>query len=127
MKNKCEGIYTYTRQQAIKNGDLIDLATLYPNICSQLYKFPIAVTSEVWEIIERAASGNLNENDYEGVVWDILWMSQKGITKRIDNRQHLFQVVITRTGSERLHTFKIIYHHSNNGEPVLTIMMTWED
>jgi len=123
----CDVVYTYTRQQAIEDAVLIDLTTLYPDICSQLYKYPLAVTAEVWGIIERAVSNKQHCNDYEGVIWDLLWMSQRGIFKRIDKSQHLFQVIITGAGTDNLHTFKIVCHPGDNAEPVLTVMMPSED
>ncbi|BBA70611.1 DUF6573 family protein [Geobacter sulfurreducens] len=123
----CDVIYSYTRQQAIEDGVLADLTALYPELCKQIYRFPVAVTAEVWGIVEHAVSDKRNCNDYKGVIWDILWMSQRGITKRIDESQHLFQVIISGAGPEQLHTLKIICHPGDNAEPVLTIMMPWED
>jgi len=123
----CEVISSYTRQQAIEDGVLIDISALYPDITRQLYKFPVTITSAVWGLIERAVSSKRHGNDCEGVIWDILWMSQRGIVKRIDESQHLFQVLITGVGRQQLHNFKIICHPGDHGEPVLTIMLPHED
>lgn len=120
-------ISTYTRQQAIEDGVLIDMTTLYPDITKQLYKFPVAATAEVWSIVEQSVSSKRHANDHQGVIWDILWMSQQGIIKRIDESQHIFRVIITGASPNKYHDFKIICHPGDSGEPVLTIMMPWED
>lgn len=119
-------IYQYTRADAIQDGVLVDLTANFPDITTQLYKYQVACTAEVWGIIERAVSIKRHCNDYKGVIWDVLWMSQRCITKRINESQHLFQVLISGAGTA-LHTFKIACHPGDNAEPVLTIMMPNED
>ena len=122
-----EIIYSYTRKQAIEDGVLVNLSDLFPEQCRQLYKYPVAVTSAVWAIVE--ATG---KDDVQGIIWDILWMSQKGITTRIDPTQHLFKVIINGTGGTefsriKTHTFKAICGPGDEAEPVITIMMPNED
>lgn len=122
-----EVINSYTRKEAIEDGTLVDLTTTYPDLCRQLFKFPVAVTGAVWTLIENAVCNERHCNDIEGVIWDILWMSQHSIIKRVDETQHLFQVIITGTGREKYHILKIICHPGDNAEPVLTIMLPDED
>lgn len=122
-----EVIHTYTRQQAIADGVLVDLTKMCPDVTSQLYKCPVACTAAVWAIVEAAVNNQRYGNDYSGVIWDILWMSQRGIIKRLDDTQHLFQVIITGAGDEKYHTLKIVCHPGDNFEPVLTIMLPHED
>lgn len=122
----CE-VFRYTRFDAIQDGTLIDLTNNFPDISHQLYKYPVACTASVWAIIEAAVASKKNCNDFAGIVWDILWMSQKGIIKRIDETKHIFRVIITGTGPRKYHDFKIICHGGDEAEPVLTIMMPGED
>jgi hypothetical protein len=135
-----EVISSYSRAQAIEDGVLVDLSSprsslesgkSHPSdlseLCRQLYTYPVACTSGVWGIIERAVSNKNCSNDLRGVVWDILCMSQKGITEKIDDAQHLFQVIITGTGRKRVHTFKAICGPGDDMSPVITIMLPEED
>ena len=115
-------VYTYTRADAIADGVLVSLSDLFPELCKQLYKYPIAVTEAIWSIIEGT-----DKDDIEGIVWDILWMSQKGITARIDDSQHLFEVFIADKGKAKSHTFKAVCHPDDDMKPVITIMMRNED
>jgi hypothetical protein len=117
-------IYSYSREQAIEDGVLVNLPE---HITRQYFKFPVAITSSVWHLIEMAIDNLQHQNSLEGVLCDILWMSQRGITKRIDESQHLFQVIITGVGKKRNHTLKIMCHPGDQGEPVLTVMMPEED
>lgn len=120
-------ISKYSRADAIEDGTLVDLTKLYPELCRQLYRYPVSVTAAVYSVIESAVSSERHCNDFEGLIWDMLWMSQRGIIKRIDESQHLFQVIINGEGLDRLQTFKIVCHAGDNAEPVLTIMMPDED
>lgn len=135
-----EPISTYSRAQAIEDGTLIDLSSPMLSLESgksnpadvseltrQLYKYPVACTSAVWGIVERAVASKNHCNDIRGVMWDILLMSQKGITQKIDDSQHLFQVIITGAGRKKIHTFRLICGPGDNMEPVITIMLPEED
>jgi hypothetical protein len=122
----CEVISRYTRANAISDGVLVDITTNFPELC-KMYKFPVACTASVWGIITRAVESKKHCNDIEGVIWDVLWMSQKGIVRRIDDTQHIFRVIITGTGTNRYHDMKIVCHGGDEGEPVLTIMLPEED
>jgi len=131
MFSDCEAIHTYTRADAISDGMLIDLSANFPDECRQLYKYPVACTSAVWSIIEQSVAGD-KFNSYKGVVWDLLWMSQKGVSKRIDPTQHLFTVIISGAGGSRFernrcYEFKAMCHPGDNTEPVITILQPDED
>jgi hypothetical protein len=135
-----EVISSYSRAQALEDGVLVDLTEVASDVCAQHFKYPVACTAAVWEIIagavERKTQHNdsLNGavpnllsvhtyNDLSGVVHDILWMSKKGIIRRFDASSHLFQVVIRK----RKHALKIVCGPGDDGEPVLTVMTKDED
>lgn len=122
-----EVIDRYTRADAIRDGILIDLTANFPDISRQLYKYPVSCTAAVWSIVEAAVASARHCNDYPGMVWDLLWMSQKGTIRRIDDTQHIFRVIITGAGRKRYHDFKIMCHGGDQGEPVLTILLPEED
>ena len=70
MFTKDDIISTYTRRQAIEDGFLADLTTLFPEEAT-LYRFPVACTTSIWTMIETAV--NKKQGDLKGIVWDILY------------------------------------------------------
>ena len=113
-----EVIYSYTRAQAIEDGVLVDLTSLFPSD-TRIYKWPVACTSTVWSLIETASrDGNAGP-----WVWDLCWMSVKAKCRVISPSEHLFKAIIGR----KTHTLKAHCGPGDNGEPVITIMLPDED
>ena len=113
-------ISIYTRQQAFNDGVLADLTTLFPAEC-RVYRYPVACTESIWRIIENAVDAK--QGDLKGLVGDLLWMSKKGIIKKLSESTMLFQVSIGRKNR----TFQVNVGPGDNLEPVVTIMMEGED
>jgi hypothetical protein len=118
-------IHSYSREQALADGVLVDLNKIIP-VNESGYKYPVACTSTVWNIIERAVNNPKYCNDYKGVVWDVLQMSRNCPTKRYATGC-LFRVVIIGAGPKRIFTFKIECGPGDHREQVLTIMLPEED
>ena len=114
-------ISTYTRADAIADGVLVDISKLYP-ITRRLYKFPIACTETVWNVIESTGHEELL-----GIVLAVLVASQKNITEPIDEASHLFSLILEGAAPTERCTFKIMCHGGDECEPCLTIMMPNED
>lgn len=121
-----EAIYQFTRADAINCGVLIDLTANYPEEC-RLYRYPVACTASVWAMVEQATASRNHCNSAAGVVWDILFMSQKGIFSRPDEQTVVFSVIITGIGRKRYHTLKALCGPGDDMEPVITIMKPEED
>jgi hypothetical protein len=123
-------ISTDSRAQAIKDGVLIDLMQddQTAKLCREHYKFPIACTAALWELIQQAISNKKHGNDLLGVLHDILWMSRRN-KKAVSNDgcTWLFQVLISGTGQKSLHTLKLVFHQGDDEEPVLTLMVSGKD
>lgn len=66
-------IYTYSRKQAIADGEQILLNNYFPNICSHFYKYPVYMTRIIWEKIIQLAEKNIQSIDVS--IYDILFMS----------------------------------------------------
>jgi hypothetical protein len=115
-----EVISSYTRAQAIEDGVLADLSTLFPSD-TRLYKYPVACTSAVWNLIETAAKKDTS--NAAAIVWDICYMSAKFPVAKIDESTMLFKVIIGR----KTHTLKVNCGPGDNAEPVITIMLRNED
>ena len=127
-----EAISTYTRAQTIEDGVLVNLMGFFStrddvaSVCRQHYKFPIACTAAVFDIIDRAVRNPNYCNDYAGIVHDMLWMS-KVMKRQIDESTVMFRVIIAGAGRQRNYDFKLAVGPGDQGEPVITIMMPDED
>lgn len=119
-------VHSYTRADAIADGVLVNLTAAYPEE-SRLYRYPVACTAAVWSLVVQAVTSRRHNNDEAGVVWDIMYMSQRGIIARPDAQTVLFKVVITGTGTKMIHTMKTVCGPDDNMEPVITIMLPEED
>lgn len=127
MENHPFILFSYTREQAIADGVLVDLMQdeMAP-VCRQHYKYPVACTSAVFDIIRRAVENPRWSNDYAGVVHDILWMSRVA-SRALNPSTVVFRVTITGAGIRQLYDFKLIVGPGDQAEPVITIMMPEED
>lgn len=126
-----EVISGYTRAQAIEDGVLVDLMQGdMGNVARDFYKFPIACTPTVFDIMRRAVENKRYANSYDGILVDMLWMSQRR-HRKLDESTVLFQVVITGAGplptSQASYSFKLVVGPGDAGEPVITIMLPNED
>ena len=114
-------IAQYTRADAISEGVLIDLTKDFP-ITKRIYKFPVACTQAVWQI--------LNSTPSEWIIGEVIALivaSERDKTIILDESSHLFNVIIENSAPSERHTFKIICHAGDLGEPVLTISLPEED
>lgn len=122
-------IYTYTREQAIEDGVLIDANVgEFAEVTRQHYRYPVAMTAAVFALIRKAVESERHCNDYKGVWHDICWMANLA-SRRSAGSQVLFQVIITGTGRKRYHTLKAVCAPigPNNPQPCVTFMLPCED
>jgi hypothetical protein len=122
-------IYTYTREQAIEDGELIDACSgVFAEITCQFFKIPVAMTRAVFAIIERSVASRTHYNDYKGVWHDMMWLCFLA-ARRTSASQLSFQVIITGAGRKRYHTFKAVISalSFDNDAPCMTIMLPDED
>lgn len=118
-------ISVYTRGQAFEDGFLVNLNQWIP-VNESGYKYPVACTSAVFAIIERAVENKKYFNDYKGIIWDLLWMSKSNAVRKWETGQ-LFQVIIRGAGRQSIYTFKIECGPGDEGESVFTISLPNED
>lgn len=118
-------ISAYTPEQAIEDGYLVDLNQWIP-VSESGYKWPVACTMGVWNLIEKAVKNEHHANDYKGVIWDILYMSRMMVVKRWEDGQ-LFRVKIVGAAKQSVFTFKIQTNAGKNGSPWLVVSLPDED
>jgi hypothetical protein len=65
-----EVIYSYTRNQAIEDGVLVDVTKLAREVG---WVTPVALTRTVWDRYVKVPDGVVGQ-DVTGRLWDVLWM-----------------------------------------------------
>lgn len=124
-----EVLYTYSRAQAIADGVLIDAGIGdLAEVSRQHYKYPIAMTSAVFAIIEAAVNNKAWANDWKGVWHDICWMARNGVIGNDgDDTTRYFGVIIRGAGRNGLYSMKIVCGPNDDATPCLTVMLENED
>ena len=127
-----DAISTYTRAQAIEDGQLIDVSETAHEAG---FTLPVAMTTTVWaECITWTEDDNAKQTyqDESGRLWDVLFMAFHGIrTSKASGDQLLYQLYrIQRDGystEAELVTLKLIIGPGDTPEPVITILLPNED
>jgi hypothetical protein len=149
-----EVISVYTRRQAIDDGILVDCEqSPMGEMRRQLMKWPLAVTATafhryVWPIDEEQDLPPCQS--LEGRFWDVAWMFHAAVKGTVPARQldpcnllfDFYCIVadpalwpneridaIARSGPEgmRMVTLKAVSGPGDDGEPVMTFMLSEED
>ena len=120
-------IHVYSRAQAIDDGILCDfMQDEMTSVCMQHYKWPIACTSAVFEIMRKAVENKRYANSYAGILHDMLYMS-KVYRRVIDESTLIFRVIIKGAGRVSNYDFKMVCGPDDTGAPCITIMLPSED
>ena len=116
-------IYAYTRADAIRDGELIDVTA---TAAEMGYRVPVAVTRAVW--VGVVEPDDTPGQSAEGRLWDVLWMLHYAIaTGPRAGSTIAFQLYALIGGVSRLVTLKAEMGPGDEAEPVLTIMWPDED
>ena len=123
-----EVIHSYTRQQAIEDGVLIDL-TEWASADKGFYggfTCPVAVTATVWADI-KAIPDSHSYQDVRGRAHDLLFMASLTCRKAGGNEGPRLFRLIMHVGRSTYYTAKIVAVPGDNGELVIIIMRPDED
>jgi len=85
-------IYSYTRKQAIADGEQVEVDNM------GRFKFPVYITRVVNNIIQRTIKNSCS--DLEGVLWDIYTMATSHLAKKLSPSEVKFTVRIGRKDYE---------------------------
>ena len=119
-----EAIYTYTREQAIADGVLIDVSAMAKEAG---FKYPTVITSAVYEHLSDV-EGKAGQS-FDGRLWDVLFMLKARLsrplisTERRENDRINFSVKV----SGRLYDLYAVCGPGDTESLVLTIMEQGED
>ena len=108
-------VSTYTRKQAVEDGQIVDLTPLIPETAGVLF----GCTRAVYAIVERAVANRRHCNDLAGVVWD-LWTMARFAGKGREN--WLFRVIVKGAGKQSVYVLRAMLSADEDGRPILTIM-----
>ena len=127
-----EVISTYTRAQAIEDGVLLDVSAMAREAG---FKWPAVLTSAVWAdcvVWTDEDSRQQIHQDQSGRLWDVVFMAAHAIrTSRSSGDRLLFQLYrVPRDGysTEAVRvTMKLIVGPGDTGQPVMTVLLPYED
>jgi hypothetical protein len=120
-------IYSYTREQALSDGVLIDVTETAKEAG---FKFPTAITSAVMSTVVRPPEIAVGES-VEGRLWDVLLMLSTKVRSSAQNvfdDTAYFEVLATGDdGEHKTHQLWARCGPGDDGAPVITVTLQGED
>ncbi len=126
-----EIIFAYTRADALSDGVLVELSDQM--VSEAGIKVKVAVTRAVWDdYLSPSYLDEMSGQSVEGRTWDLLWMFGCAARRSRHASTIQFRVLfVTMKESGSIVTedvlLKAVCGPGNEGEPVITIMLPWED
>lgn len=120
-----EIISTYTRAQALADGALVDVSKEAAKVG---FKIPVAVTNTVWGLYNFST-----ENEEHQTPFTSLWALKLAIIEKgYDQNELEYELKFPSSykegnSSSSSISLKALLHAGDEGEPVITIMMPYED
>ena len=126
-----EVIYSYTRQQAIEDGVLVDLMQpeTEPTVKEAGFKFPVAMTAAAFEKTVAPIDGDLPAGQsLDARLWDVLYVLMMSIKLCRSTGDTIYFSVNVWDG-KKSNEVKLYSKcgPGDNMEPVITIMLVGED
>jgi hypothetical protein len=107
-----EVIHTYTREEAIADGYLVDLTEWGSSKTGFLGGFtcPVAVTRELWELIDTKVRGQ----DTRGRAHDVLWMASLAVRRAREDedgcRDAPFKLILPGQGRKQTQVLRVRFN-----------------
>ncbi len=126
-----EPISVYTREQAIEDGNLVDLSQ-FSETQEAGFSVPVAMTSGAWSWVNPDRMPSCQ--DFHGRLWDVFTMF-RDMVRRLHGRpmdRAMFSVLFSggpglRGMQRRRVDFVVVCGPGDNAEPVITIMLPGEE
>lgn len=129
-----EVIHAYSRNQAITDGELIDVSETAQEAG---FRCPVALTRAVWADCVAWSEADTRHKgipqDQSGRLWDVVWMAYLAIFRQraLGESRAVFSLYrVPRQGrgiKARLTRLKVLAGPGDAGELVLTVMLPEED
>ena len=121
-----EVIYSYTRKQALEDGELVDVTEWASSKKGFIGGFtcPVALTRALWFAIQAIPTYGRGLEDIRGRAHDVLWMASLALRKalKVEDQEALYKMILPRKGkNDREVELLIMLHGGDEGEPVVTI------
>lgn len=124
-------VYTYTRQQAIDDGCLVDISE---TAAEAGFAIPVALSRATWEDCVEWNEDDTKRQTYQdlsGRLWDVVYMAFIAACANRNSSTMFYQLYRVPRGGRgkkaRKVTLKLIIGPGDQGEPVITIMEPNED
>ena len=121
-------VFSYTREQAIGDGVLIDVGAPAREAG---FRLPLALTHAVWADCVAWSADEAITQDESGRLWDVLYMASLAArsARNRNSSQVPFAVVRVPRGGRRACRCELVLNigPGDDGEPVLTILLPGED
>ena len=133
MFEDAEIIHTYTRAEAIEDGDLIDVSQTAREAGITV---PLALTRAAWaDCVEWGAEAQERTGtalqDEAGRLWDVVWMTRYALLRNSAATTTGVELLrVPPTGDElepRRAELRVHIGPGDQGEPVLTVTLPHED
>jgi hypothetical protein len=115
-------IYSYTRAQAIEDGDLVDVtewASAEKGFMGG-FTIPVALTRALWAAIEAIPPSLEGIADVRGRAHDVLWMAS--LAARRGGSDIYFKVILPQRGTRKRNVIlRGNCGPGDDGEPVITL------
>jgi hypothetical protein len=129
-------IHAHTRADAIRDGGLVELPA--PICRGAGVVVPVAVTAEVWHLVDPGNLDRMPGQSVTGRLWDLLWTftiaarSSRGRHRSTVTYRCIFLICREAMGGSEITenktaTLRAVCGPGDQGEPVITIMLPWED
>lgn len=116
-----EVIHSYTREQAIADGVLVDISAISKEAG---FKVPVAATAAVWAALQPRTEDIAYGQSINGRLWDVLAVLKANAR---DTDTVFFTISVARAGRSEELPLKAVIGPGDRGEPVVTIMEPNED
>ncbi|MEK7382867.1 MAG: DUF6573 family protein [Elusimicrobiota bacterium] len=115
-----EVIHAYTRAQAIEDGVLVDLSRLAREAG---FKWPLAVTTAVWAVLEPDDALKAEGQSFTGRAWDLLIVLRLSLRQAQGGHEVRFAPLFVREPGRppRPVALRAMSGPGDDGEPVITV------
>jgi hypothetical protein len=119
-------ISVYTREDALRDGVLIDVSTVAEE---EGFKIPVAITVAAFRSIEPSVEEICCGQDLRGRLHDLFWMMRAALRRKssFEASRIDFKVLLGAGGNQKCFPLSAHLHPGDRGEPVITIMLPHED
>lgn len=120
-----EVIHTYTRAQAIEDGELVDVSETGREAG---FRWPVALTRAVWADAVEWDDSNAALQDESGRLWDALWMAAHAAKRAPERTDRIAFEVLRIPNTPKATKARLCWLVSHIGpgdtpEPVITILL----